>query len=138
MGNTFFLEIMTPERQFFSGQAEALTLLTTDGEITIMANHAGMVAPIEVGTLRILTDGEWKEAANSEGFLETGFNHTVIFTQSCEWPEEIDIHRAEEAKRRAEELLRQKRSLTDYRVNQLSFARAMMRLRVSKRNGKIK
>jgi len=57
----------------------------------------------------------------------------MVIVDTCESPEEIDVRRAEEAKERAEEQLRQKKSLEEYNANQMALARAMSRLRVTSR-----
>lgn len=131
MDKQFKLTIITPERQFFDGMADAVTVSAPDGQMTILANHVPIVSPLIVGTLSIKTDGEWHESFNSEGFMEVSADKVVIFVQACEWPDEIDEHRAEEAARRAEERLRQRQSIQEYKQSRLALARAMVRLRVS-------
>ena len=59
-------------------------------------------------------------------------NRAKLFCLTVERPEEIDIRRAEEARDRAEEQLRQKQSIVEYHISQAALARAMTRLRVSK------
>jgi len=128
----FHLEVYTPERLFFDDEVEMVIVESSDGEVGILKGHIPMVAAISIGELRILTDGEWKIAAINEGFMEVRPDATVILVRSVEWPEEIDAHRAEEAKERAEERLRQKRSMTEYHQSKAALARAMARLRVKK------
>ena len=130
----FQLDILTPERSFYSGPAEGVVVNTPDGELCVLANHVPLVTPLEIGTIRLHIGGEWKEAFLSEGFMETGKNRTVIFSQACEWPEEIDIRRAEEKLARAREALRQKTSTREHKSNQIALARAMARLRVTRHN----
>lgn len=129
MGATFTLEIITPEQQFFKGEVEAVIFSTTNGKMEVMAHHIPMVAALEVGVLRIRQDGEMREAFCSEGFLEVRPDETLLFVQACEWPEEIDINRAEEARRRIEERLAQERSAHD----RASLARALARLQLGQR-----
>ncbi len=131
MSHTYLLDILTPERPFFSDQVEALTVYAPDGSITILAGHAPLITPLEAGSLKIKVDGQWKEAFHSEGFMDVSRNGVVVFAQSCEWPENIDTHRALEAKRRAEEALRQKQSIKEHKLSQLALTRAMARLRIS-------
>jgi F-type H+-transporting ATPase subunit epsilon len=135
MYTQFPLEIMTPEKLFFSGNAEAVTVLAPDGEVTVLAGHAPLVAPIAASDIAIRMDGEWKTACASEGFMEVGRGGTVIFLQTCEWPEDIDALRAKQEKDAAEELLRQKQSISEYKNTKIELARAMARLRT--RNTKI-
>ena len=99
---TFELSIMTPERQFFSGQVEALTVTGIDGQMTVLAGHAPMVVSLDIGEISIKQDGTWRQAVNTEGFMEVLGDSVVMFVQACEWPEDIDVRRAEEAKHRAE------------------------------------
>lgn len=130
---TFELSIMTPERQFFSGQVEALTITGIDGKMTVLAGHAPMVASLAVGEISIKQDGVWREAVNSEGFMEVLQDSVVVFVQACEWPEDIDMRRAEEAKHRAEERIRQRQSIWENKSSKIALARAMVRLRAGRK-----
>ena len=124
---------MTPERQFFSGQVEALTITGIDGKMTVLAGHAPMVASLAVGEISIKQDGVWREAVNSEGFMEVLQDSVVVFVQACEWPEDIDMRRAEEAKHRAEERIRQRQSIWENKSSKIALARAMVRLRAGRK-----
>lgn len=128
---TFSLEILTPDHSFFSGEIEALTFTAADGEWTILKDHAPMIVVLRPGTLKIKQQGKWREAVNSEGYMEVGLHGTVLFAQTCEWPEDVDRNRAERARRQAEEALRQSHSQAEFRANQAMLARAMARLRNS-------
>ena len=132
MANTFQLEILTPERHFFSGQVDALTFEAPDGQWTILKNHAPMIAALRAGTVKFRVDGVWKEAVNSEGYMEISAAGIILFAQTCEWPEDVDRSRAERAERRAREALRQSHSQAEFRANQAMLARAMARLRNSR------
>jgi F-type H+-transporting ATPase subunit epsilon len=128
----FNLQILTPERIFFSGDVEAVTVPAPDGGLTVLAHHTPLVCPLAVGTIGIKQDGVWRECVNSEGFMEVRHDGALIFVQACERPEEIDASRAEQARRRAEEHLRQKRSLAEYQQSKIALARAMARLSATK------
>ena len=130
---TYLLDILTPERSFFSDQVESLMVFAPDGSISILAGHAPLVTPLEAGSLQIRKDGQWKEAFHSEGFMEVTRSGVVVFVQSCEWPEDIDSNRAWAAKLRAEEALRQKQSIREHKLSQLALTRAMARLRITRR-----
>ena len=105
--NTFPFEILTPERSFFSGDIEALTFTASDGEWTILKGHVPMIVVLRPGTVKIKQDGQWREAVNSEGYMEVGPHRTVLFAQTCEWPEEVDQQPGGAPRRQAEEALRQ-------------------------------
>lgn len=134
MSKLFNLKILTPEHKFFDGDVEAVTVESPDGQVTILPGHADIIMPVSVGMIKIKKGGEWSEAVNSEGFMETTGLGTTIFVQACEHPEEIDLNRAKEALRRAEEQLRQKQSKSEYTQSKLSLARAMARLRAANTN----
>ena len=76
-------------------------------------------------------DGTKHILAVSSGFVEMINNRVKLFCLTAESPEEIDIRRAQEAKERAEEQMRQKQSIQEYHMNQLALSRAMARLRVT-------
>jgi len=137
MPSEYLLEIITPERSFFCEMVESVILPTTDGEMSIMKGHEKMVISIKPGELKINQNNKWRSCAVAPGFVEIKPDETIIFTQAAEWPEEIDIHRAEEAKQRAEERLRQKLSEREYKSNKVALARAMARLQLSKKNYKM-
>ena len=130
---TFELSIMTPERQLFSGQVEALTVTGIDGQMTVLAGHAPMVVSLDIGEISIKQDGTWRQAVNTEGFMEVLGDSVVMFVQACEWPEDIDVRRAEEAKHRAEERIRQRQSILESQTSKIALARAMVRLRATHR-----
>ena len=131
MTKLFNLKILTPEREFFEGEVEAVNLNAPDGKVEILATHTPFIMPIDVGSLSIKQNGEWSDAVNSEGFVEVRRQDVVIFVQTCERPDEIDIRRAEEARRHAEEVMRQKQSMSEYQQSKLALARAMARLKLS-------
>lgn len=137
MPSKYTLEIITPERIFFHGEVESVIIPTPDGFMSIQKMHEPMVAAITVGTLKMQLNGKWKECTTSDGFVEVRPDETIIFSQAVEWPDEIDIRRAQEAKERAEEGLRQKKSHQEYMQNQIALARAMVRLRVGRRDRNI-
>ena len=130
--NTFKLEVLTPKREFYSGDVEAVTIVLDDGEMTILRDHEPMLAALEIGEMRIKTEDGWRSAFASQGFVEVRPDETLIFVQACEWPEDIDEARAEETRQRAAEAMRQKLSIIEYKESQAALARAMTRLRVKK------
>ena len=131
MESTFSLEIVTPERKFFSGEVEMVVLKTPEGEMGILKGHMPMVVSVAIGPVKIKKDGEWLEAILTEGFMEVRQDKTVILTDTAEWPHEIDINRAEAARLRAEERLQSQLSRIQYIQSQAALKRAMERLKVS-------
>ena len=129
---TYFLEMLTPEREFFSGEVEEIIIETPEGRRGILAEHTPMIMAVAVGEIKIKQDGKMKSCFSAEGFLEIRPDKVVVMAQVVEWPEEIDIRRAQEAKRRSEERLRHQQSLQEYHSTMSSLARAMARLRIKR------
>lgn len=131
--DTFGLRIIASDRKFYEGRCKKLILPAPDGEMGILPNHENMVIAVNVGDARLeMEDGEWADIAVGAGFAEVVNNRVTLLVDTAERPEEIDTRRAEEAKERAEEQMRQKQSIQQYYTTQASMARAMNRLRVSK------
>ena len=133
MANTFRLSILTPEHSFFEGDVEMLVLETPDGELAIQAGHEPMVISTVEGEIRLHQDGQSRWAATSSGFATVTQDQVLLMLQTAEWPEEIDIKRAQRSEREAQERIRQKRSMEEYHMARAMLSRAMARLRVSNR-----
>lgn len=127
--HSFNLEILAPDRQFFAGAVESLVMPAMDGFYGVEAGHEPMVTAIEPGEVKFKVDGEWHYAVVSQGLAEIMPEYTLLLVASAERPEEIDIQRAEFAKQRAEERLRQKQSVQEYYNSKAALARAMARLK---------
>ena len=136
MAKTFYLEIIATDRVFFKGDVEHLVITAIDGLLGILAGHEPLVTSLPTGELKYMIDGEWHYAAISEGFIQIMPDRAVILADSCELPEEIDIKRAEEARERAEEQMRQKQSIREYYETQAALNRAMNRLKISQKHFK--
>jgi F-type H+-transporting ATPase subunit epsilon len=132
MAELFALEIDTPYRRFFSGNAEAVTLTLIDGDIGVYAHHAPFTAPILPGVMRVKgEDGEWRAGFVSDGILEVRAHTTFITTDAANWPEEIDRQRVEAAKRKAEATLASPPSEFEERNARDALNRAEIRLKVA-------
>lgn len=131
MADKFKLDIIASDRHFYNGEAEMVVLPGIDGEYGVMKGHEAMVTAVVTGEIDITVDGEVKTVAVSEGFAEIKPDSVVIIVDSAEWPEEIDIKRAERAKERAEEKMRQKQSQLEYYHSKAALARAMNRLKIT-------
>lgn len=133
---TFGLKIIASDRIFYEGRCRQLILPAPDGEVGILSGHENMVIAVTVGDAKMQIEEEgWMDIAVGAGFAEVVNNRVTVLVDTAESPEEIDVRRAEEAKERAEELLRQKQSIKEYYRTQASLARAMNRLKVSQGKG---
>ncbi len=135
--NTFKLKIMTSNKVFYDGECLKLIITATDGALEIMANHEAAVFAVVPGVFRYtLEDSEWIEAVSGNGFVMVYNNEAMLIIDSAELPEDIDMVRAEEAKERAEEQMRQDRSQREYLHSKASLARAMARLKATSKYNK--
>lgn len=125
----FKLEIVTPDRVFFSDEVDMVILRGIDGYLAILKNRAPLITPLAIGKLKIKKDGKEQIASISEGYVSVTKEKTTVITDSAEWPEEIDVKRAEEAKARAEKRLKQKEGIDIARA-EASLRRAINRLEV--------
>lgn len=132
MAETFFLTIMASDKVFYKGPSEMIVFPAIDGYQGILPRHESMVTIIAAGEMKFKVDGVWNYAAVSEGFIEVTPDNVVFLADTIELPEEIDIKRAEQAKERAEERLRQKQSMQEYYYTQAALSRAMARLKTTK------
>lgn len=99
------LEIVTPERVVLKEEAQQITVPTKDGVITVLPHHIPLISILKPGVIEIkLQSGEREVAAVSGGFIEVLRNKVVILADTAEMAKEIDLSRAEEARKRAEEL----------------------------------
>ncbi len=130
--NLFDLKIITPDRVFYEGQVSMVEFNTTEGEIGVLKNHIPLTVIISPGILTISEEEESKKAALHAGFAEILQDKVTIMAEIVEWPEEIDVKRAEAAKERAEELLRSKTSKTDVARAETALHRATARIHVVK------
>lgn len=128
--NLFKLKIITPDRVFYEGEASMVEFNTTEGEIGIYKEHVPTTVIVSPGILTITEPEETKEAALHAGFAEILQDEVVILAEIIEWPEEIDLERAEAAKDRAEERLHSKTPETDVLRAETALQRALARIHV--------
>ena len=129
----FQLRIITPERVFYEGEASMIELTTTEGEIGVYKNHVPLTYIIAPGILRIMETGETKEAALHSGFIEILQEKITILAEAIEWPNEIDVNRAQEAKVRAERRLNDIAGDINLLRAETALQRALARIQVAKK-----
>jgi F-type H+-transporting ATPase subunit epsilon len=97
-------KIATPERVVFKNDVDSITLPTMEGEITILPNHIPLISVLKAGEIRVVNGKDIQSIAVSGGFIEVLSTKVVVLADTAERSEEIDIKRAEEAMKRAQEL----------------------------------
>ncbi len=132
--DSFHLEILSPEREFYNGDCLSLTLPISDGMIGIMAHHSPLTAAIPDGELGFrIPSGEQITCAVTRGMVDVGDNRVVVLCESALYPDEIDEQAERRAADEAERQLKAMQSEKDYKLWQLSFNQAVNRLKIKKK-----
>src|SRR5665647_1443455 len=106
-------KIITPERTVLEEEIDQATLPVTDGEVTILPNHRSYIASLKPGEIMIKKGEKELEMGISGGLGELNKNKSVILADTAEMADEIDLTRAEEARKRAEEAMQRKASMDE-------------------------
>ena len=127
------LDIVTVERLVYSDEVDVIVAPGIEGELGILPNHAPLMTTLQPGELRIRQGGEEFSMAVTGGFLEVRPDRVTILADAAERAEEIDMARAEEAKRRAEEQLGRELVEVDTARAEAALRRSMIRLKVAEK-----
>ena len=100
------LEIVTGEREVFKGEVDMLNVPGGDGDMGILPKHAPVLSTLKPGILRVKIGSDVQEFAIGGGFINILGDHVIILADSAERGDEIDLARAEAARLRAEEMLK--------------------------------
>ena len=128
-------EIATAERVIYSDDVDIVIAPGIEGQMAILPSHAPLLTMLQSGELVVRKEGEETAIFVSGGFLEVMQNRVTVLADTAERAEEIDIERAEEAKRRAEERLKDKEYLPemDLAHAEVALRRALTRIKVAER-----
>lgn len=102
------LEIITPEKPVFKDQIEAVTIPGTLGSFQILKDHAPIISSFEIGVIKVKKASKESFYTTSGGTIEVNHNHVLLLADSIEKISDIDVDRADQAKKRAEERLQKK------------------------------
>ena len=132
------LDIVTAERVVYSEDVDMVVAPGVEGQLGILPHHAPLMTMLQPGELLIKKKEEELSMAITGGFLEVRPDRVIILADAAERAEDIDIARAEEAKRRAEERLREHDLGVDVARSEAALRRAITRLEVAVRRRKRK
>lgn len=135
MSKKIHFQIVTPEKVVYKDDVDSITLPTQIGEITVLPNHAPLISSLRSGEAIIKKDGEEFSIAVSGGFLQIQpKNKVVVLADSAERAEEISEERAEAAKKRAEDVLKEKRlDKAEMATAAAALEKSLIRLKVARR-----
>lgn len=128
------VDIVTAERVVYSEEGvDEVVAPGIEGELTVLPMHAPLLTMIKPGVMRIVKGNDETEMAIDGGFLEVRGDRVTVLADAAERAEEIDVARAEEARRRAERQLEERETEVDLARVAAELQRALVRLKVAER-----
>ncbi len=125
------LKIITHEKVVFDENVDEIYTKTTDGEIGILKNHVPVMAALDIGVTKVVTNNENKFFTTMGGVLQFKNEEALILTTTAESGDEIDVTRAQEALKRAKARLADNEAEIDAKRAEAALARAMARLKAT-------
>lgn len=126
----FQVKIITPDRIFYTGEAEMIEFTTSSGQIGVYKKHIPLTTVLAPGAVIIHEAEGEKIAAVHAGFAEILPEQVTLLAEIAEWAEEIDVSRAEAARQRAEERLQAKAADMDLARAEFALRKALTRINV--------
>jgi F-type H+-transporting ATPase subunit epsilon len=130
---TFRFEIVTAERMVYSGDVDMVIAWGLEGQLGILPHHAPLMTMLQPGELIVRKDNEESYLAVSGGFLEVRPDKVIVLADACERAEEVDIARAEDAKRRAKEIMQAPSPEAETAAAEAALRRSLVRLKVAEK-----
>ncbi len=128
------LEIVTPERLAYSDEVDAVVLPGSEGEMGVLPHHAPLVSTLGVGELRIRKGGAEESFAIVGGFVQVRPDRVVVMAETADMSSEIDLEKAQEARREAERALESGyHEAADLSAARAALQQALLRIRVAER-----
>lgn len=123
------LKVITQEKELLTQEVESVTIPTVDGEITVLPHHIPLFTKIKVGEIIYRNGEEEHSVVVTDGFMEISPQNVVtIMADSAIRSADIDILKAQEAKTRAEELMKEKLDQRDFVLAEASLRKALMEI----------
>ncbi len=128
--STFHLQIVTPDRMVYDGEAQKIILRTVNGDVCILPHHIDFAIPLQIGQASVTdAEGNTRQAACNGGMLSVNNNEVRVVAVTFEWADEIDLERAKRAEAEAEERLQAlNRADRDFILAEARLKRAITRI----------
>ncbi len=127
----FEVKILEPDGPVFNGTVTGIKLPGTEGNFEVLYNHASLMSALEIGVITVKNDSKEDFYAVSNGFVEVHDNKVTVLVESAEHKDEIDLSRALESKRRAEERLGASKDTIDLARAEAALKRALNRIKLA-------
>ena len=130
--STFHLQIVTPDRMVFDGEAQKIILRTVNGDVCILPHHIDFAIPLGIGQAYVTDEnGQTRQAACNSGMLSVSGNEVRVIPVTFEWADEIDLERAKRAEEAATERIKtMDHQDRDYILAEAKLKRALTRINV--------
>lgn len=134
MSNRLVFEILTPQGAIFQVEAKHVKLPGSAGYFGVLPNHIPFMTTLDIGVIELdSVDGKHEKIAISSGFVDVGTDKVVVFVEMAERAEQIDLPKAEQAKKLAEEKLKTVES--DIEKERLLTSIAKSKARIKAKSG---
>lgn len=124
----FKLKVVTVHEEYGNFDVDRLSILTSDGVITMLSNHMDYITPVENGVMTLKFKDSTTRFAVSKGLFTFKDNQASLLVDTIEAEDKIDVERAERAKKRAEERILRKESHDEIERGELALKRSLVRL----------
>lgn len=131
--NLFFLEIVSPQGIIFEGEVSSVTLPSYNGEITILPNHTPLFTKLSEGEAKLIKDGKEISMVTSGGFVEIKDNSVYILSDYAIRAESIELAKAEEKKREAEQKLKGKLDNEEFTIADKDLKMSILELKIAQK-----
>lgn len=126
-------EIITPEKTVFKDEVDEIVVPTVKGEIAILPNHVNLLTQVSPGELIVKKGENTYPIAITGGFLEVNNNKISILADYAIRAQDIEVARAEEARKRAEKAMQEKTTDKDFKIAQGELLKSLLELKVAGR-----
>ena len=128
--STYHLQIVTPDRKVYDGEAQKIILRTVNGDVCILPHHIDFAIPLGIGQAYVTdAEGKTRQAACNGGMLSVSNNEVRVVAVTYEWADEIDLERAKRAEEEAQERLKTlDRQDRDFAMAEIRLKRALTRI----------
>ena len=134
MAGKLKLDVAVPERQLLSEDVDAVQVPAADGSLGVLPDHAPLMTQLGSGVLSYQAAGQTRYMALTGGVMEVLPDHVRVLADTAEWADEVDVNKAEEARRRANDMLQSHQMENDVERANRAIRRAEARLEATKRH----
>lgn len=133
MADSFQLEIVTPEKMVVRDKADEAQIPGLNGYLGVLPGHAPLITELGAGEISYRSGGQLHRFSMAWGFAEVLPDRVTVLAETVERPEEIDIPRAQQSLKQAEELMRSAHTEEEFTLAEAKIRRAQVRLDVAQK-----